>query len=161
MDLASIFGELVVVSDVMASLDMPVLASFLEDRGHWLRQIAVDDLLRYGATRALSDAMAATTAEVAEMGGEEMEEGLARMVVSEDMAVRSEELAEAGVEMAAEGLADLAAARAIRDAGASLAEEGILQMADGAADIGAAEALHATAEALEDAADEAADEAPE
>ena len=93
MDLAAIYGELSVVGDVVAALDMPVLAAFLEDRGDWLREIAVDDLLRYGATRALSEAMEETGQEVAGLGSGEVAEGLVRLAASEEMAARSEALA--------------------------------------------------------------------
>jgi hypothetical protein len=78
--------------------------------------------------------MAEAGAEVAELGAEEVAEGLTRVVVSE-------------------GMADLAAAEAAREASATLAREGVLQVAEGAADLGASEAFHATAEAVEDRAD--------
>jgi hypothetical protein len=154
MDLASLYGELTVAGDVMAELGLPVMAAFLADRGSWLREIAVDELKQYGASRALADAMGDTSLQVGDLGIGEVEEGIVRLAISDEMAEESEALAEAGIEMTVEGLADMAAAEAMRDAGATLAREGIATVADGAADIGASEALHATAERLESAADE-------
>nr|NIV35401.1 hypothetical protein [Anaerolineae bacterium] len=139
MDLASLYGELVVAGDVMAEMGLPVMAAFLADRGQWLREIAVDELRQYGASRALAELMEDTSQQVADLG-------------------IGEALAEAGIEMTAEGLADMAAAEAMRDAGATLALEGIATVAEGAADMGASEALHATAARLESTADESSEE---
>jgi hypothetical protein len=153
MDLAAISGQMAVAAEVMAELDMPIMAWFLEDRADWLREIAVDNLFRYGATRALSDAMAETGLQVAGLGADEVEEGVARMAASDGMAAVSAEWAEAGARKAVEGLAEMAAAEGMRDASLALAEEGIAQVAEGAADLGASETLHATAEWIEDQAD--------
>jgi len=149
MELAAISGQLAVASDVVWSLAMPVLAGFLERQGDRLREIAVDQMFQFGASQALSEAMAETGADVGELGAGEVDEGLTRLVVSEAAAIRSAELAGAGTMMAAEGMAELAAAEAMREASVELAEEGIAEVAEGAAELGASEALDATAEALE------------
>jgi hypothetical protein len=158
MELAGISGQLVAASDVLEELDMPILSAFLYDRGEWLREIAVNNMLRFGATRALSEAMAETQEQIEELGTDEVNEGLTRMALSEDAAIASEELAAAGARLAAEGLAEIAAARAMGEASAELAVEGIAQVAEGAADLGESEALHATADAVEAIADETDDE---
>ena len=98
MELARIAGELWTASDVVALLDMPVLSDFLEQRGERLQQIAVDTIVRFGSTRALSKLVAETGATVGDMGTEEMAEGLTRSVASAAMAASSQEFAEAGVE---------------------------------------------------------------
>ncbi|MFN2243726.1 MAG: hypothetical protein ACK2U2_15645, partial [Anaerolineae bacterium] len=76
MDLASLFGELTVASDIMEALDMPVMAAFLADRGQWLREIAVDELMQYGTQRLLAEAMGDTGVQVADLGAGEVEEGI-------------------------------------------------------------------------------------
>jgi hypothetical protein len=40
MELAAIAGRLEVAGEVVATLDMPVLAEFLEDRALWLRRVS-------------------------------------------------------------------------------------------------------------------------
>jgi hypothetical protein len=153
MDLAAISGQLYVAGDVVAGLEMPVLAAFLEDRGQWLREIAVDTVLRFGAGQALADALAETGLDIEDLGAGEMAEGLTRVAVSEVAAARSDELAEAGAEMVAGGLVEMAAAEAMGEASEALAAEGVTQVAEGAAGIGTAEALRAAAEAVEEATD--------
>jgi hypothetical protein len=134
-------------------LEMPVLAAFLADRGQWWREIAVDTVIRFGAQRALSDALVQTGFDIEELGAGEVDEGLARMAASALAAARSEELAEAGEEMAARGMVEMAAAEAMAEAGEELAAEGVVQVAGGAAALGAAAALNATSEMVEDVAE--------
>ena len=54
MDIAAISGQLDVVAQVVAELDMPVLAAFLEEKSIELQDLAVDGIFRAGATRALA-----------------------------------------------------------------------------------------------------------
>jgi hypothetical protein len=112
MELARMAGELWTVSDVVALLDMPVLAAFLEQRGEWLQEIAVETILSFGATRAVAQAMGETGAKVAGLGAEEMLEGFARGMASDRLAADSEALAETGAALAAQGLIETAAAEA-------------------------------------------------
>lgn len=74
--LASITRQLYVAGDVVAGLEMPVLAEFLADPGEWPREIAVDTVLRFGASRTLSDALAKTGLDVQSLGEGEVAEGL-------------------------------------------------------------------------------------
>jgi hypothetical protein len=112
MELARMAGELWTASDVVALLDMPVLATFLEQRGEWLQEIAVDIILRAGSTSALAQAMGETGARVADLGAQEVTEGLVREAASSALATDSETLAEAGRDLAAKGLVETAVAEA-------------------------------------------------
>jgi hypothetical protein len=102
---------------------MPVLAAFLEQRGEWLQEIAVETILSFGATRAVAEAMGETGARVAGLGAEEMVEGVARGIASETLAVDSEALAEAGVALAAQGMVETAAAEAAAEAARELSAD--------------------------------------
>ena len=84
MDLASLYGELTVAGDVMAEMGLPVMAAFLADRGQWLREIAVDELRQYGASRALAELIEDTSEQVADLGIGEVEEGLVRLAISDE-----------------------------------------------------------------------------
>lgn len=99
MELARLAGELWTVSDVVALLEMPVLADFLEMRGERLQQIAVDSILRFSSTRVLSDLMAETGQRVADRGDEELTEGIARSVAAAAMTARRAAMAEAGADV--------------------------------------------------------------
>ena len=68
LELARMAGELWTVSDVVDLFEMPVLSAFLEDRGEQLQKIAVDEILQAASNRALSHVMAATGAEIKELG---------------------------------------------------------------------------------------------
>ena len=125
MDLAAIAGQLWTVSDVVAGLDMPVLADFLEIKGEELQNIAVEVLLRFGATHALAAYMEETGAEVESLGMEEAFEGAARLDISAGMDARSQELAQTGAALTAKGLSQLAAAGGMRDAAKDLVTDSL------------------------------------
>jgi len=136
MDLAAIAGQLWTVSDVVAALDMPVLADFLEVKGEELQEIAVEVLLRFGATHALADYLEETGAEVEALGMEEAYEGAARMDISAEMEARSKELAQAGAELTAQGLSQLAAAGGMHDAAKDLISDSVTTQSEKAEDQG-------------------------
>ena len=150
MDIAAIAGQLFAASEIIDALDMPVLASFLDARGQDLHELAVDAIFRFGATRALSEAVTETGLHVGEMGILEVEEGIDELVAAEGMAYRGEELAEAGLEQTAQGIVEIAAAEGMREASEELAAEGVAEVAEGAAEIGAAATLADFAAALEE-----------
>jgi hypothetical protein len=105
-------GELWAVSDVVDLLEMPVLSRFLESRGELLQQVAVDVILRTASTQALSQVLAAASADVGELGGNEVAEGLARVAASVAIEQRSAELEETSADLAARGMVEMAAADA-------------------------------------------------
>ncbi len=111
MEIASISGELSVISDVLYAMDLPVISAFLQDRGERLKELAVDNIMRYGAVRALTEAMEVTGEEIAMLGDNEMAEGEMRIEMADIAAASSEVLASAGEEMIAEGLVTLAASQ--------------------------------------------------
>jgi hypothetical protein len=122
MEIAAISGELGVLADVLATMDMSTMAEFLFDRSERLHDIAVDNLLRFGALRALSEAMDDTSEDLAMMGEDEMMEGEARLEISDALGENAEAMAAAGEELIAQGLATLAAAQAAEDMGGMLEE---------------------------------------
>ena len=60
LQIARIGGELSVVAEVVRRLDMPVLSAFLADRSAALEDASVDGIMRAGAARAVSGALAST-----------------------------------------------------------------------------------------------------
>lgn len=123
MKIAAIAGQLEAVGDLAILMDMPTLAEFLDSKSDELQNLAVDTMMRFSATRALSQLMGETSEGIAEMGVTEMAEGVVRMGVAEGVAARGEELMDAGAEMAAGGLAEMEAADELRNAAAEEAEE--------------------------------------
>ncbi len=101
-------------------MELETVAGFMMDRSQRLRELAVDNILRYGALRALAENIDATGDKVAQLGEEELAEGEARLDLAEAAAANSAAMAVAGEEMIAEGLATLAAAQGALDAGTEL-----------------------------------------
>jgi len=138
LELWRLAGELSTISDVIDQLQMPILSVVLNDRGNALRRIAVDAILRAAATRSLSQALAATGRHIGEMGAEEAEEGMVRLVASDVAQQRAEELAAAGAELELRGVAEAAVAQEAAAAARELVVEGAGELAEGSAEIGAA-----------------------
>jgi len=105
-----------------------------------LEEIAVDNLIHFGAGRDLSAAMTQASENVADLGAGEVAEGLTRLVVSEAAQERSQELAEAGETLVAEGITEMAAAEILRDEAMKMAREGIEDVSEGSVKYGEAEA---------------------
>jgi hypothetical protein len=150
MDLAAIAGQLWTASDVVAALDMPVLAGFLEVKGENLQRIAVEILLRFGATSVLADYIQQTGAAVGGLGIEELDEGISRLNIADKMDVASEKLVEKSDELTAQGLVSIAVSSGMKDVAQNLVVDGASQIAAGAQDIGKAEEMNSAAAALED-----------
>jgi hypothetical protein len=150
MQLASMSGRMQAVGNIAALLDMPILSLFLENQSAELQDLAIDSMLRAGATRALASAMSATGANVADLGANEVAEGLTRLAVAGDIAVRSEELAEAGAADFVAGVGEVAAAEALDEVAKDVAAEGVAEIATGAEAIGASEVLHTAADAAKE-----------
>ena len=110
---ARVAGQIMVAGDVVADMDMPVLAMFLAGKGEQLRDLATDSIYQAAALRGVSAALAETSGELTEAGLEEMAEGATRLAVSRGMEVGSEVLAAAGALEVAEGMEDLAASEAL------------------------------------------------
>jgi hypothetical protein len=139
LSLAGIAGQLATVSDVMDSLQMPVLSAFLDDTSGQLRDLAISSLLRARDTQNLAGLIRRTSQTVAGYGTTEMAEGLVRLAASEDFAAQSAQLASEGADQVAEGLAELALAQGARNAAQSLVLDSVDQIAGGAQAIGASE----------------------
>jgi len=135
------------VGNIADILDMPILSLFLEEQGEELQAIAIDSMLRAGATRTLASAMHATGATVADLGVNEVAEGLTRLAVASDIAVESEELAETGAADFVAGVSEVAASEVMDDVAKDVAAEGVADIATGAAEIDASDVLHTTADA--------------
>jgi hypothetical protein len=140
--LAHLAGELKTVSEVVAVLDLPVLAEFLMEMSESLQDIASDQLLRFTSTRALAGTIKGEGKGIEERGENEAAEGMVRLAVSKSAAERSKELSQASDALAARGVDELLTAKA--------AITGIAKVAEGSDEIGKGEALEATSEALEE-----------
>jgi hypothetical protein len=149
MEIARIAGEMSVVSDVVAKLEMPVLALFLAKRGALLEEIAVDQLLRSVGTRALSKALKETAQDIQAMGEQEIGEGVVRTAVASAAADRSDELSLASDLLAARGLDALGTAAVAADFARTAIQTGVSDIAAGAEGVGSGKALEAMGEALE------------
>jgi hypothetical protein len=158
MQLAAIAGRMQAVSNVTKTLGMPRLTVFLREQGAELERIAEEAMLRSGATRALAAAMSATGANVADLGANEMAEGLTRLAAAEDIAIQSEELAGAGAADLITGAREVAAAEAMDEVAKDVAAEGMAEVAVGSAELGAADVLHAEAEAAKEEEEESSEE---
>lgn len=153
MDLAAIAGQLWTASDVVAALEMPVLAGFLEAKGENLQGIAVEILLRFGATRVLAEYIQQAGAAVGDLGAEEMDEGISRLKIASKMDTASEKLVEKSDELTVQGFVSMAASSGMRDAAQDLVVDGASQIAAGAQDIGKAGSINAAADAQDGASE--------
>ncbi len=109
IEIGAISGELAVLGDVLAAMDLSTMAEFLQSRSQRLRELAVDNILRYSAMRALSESMDETGETVGALGEEEVAEGEARLDLAEAATANSQAMAAAGQGMIEDGLALLAA----------------------------------------------------
>jgi hypothetical protein len=150
MQLASMAGRLQAVGNLTGVLGMPIVSQFLEAQSDELQGVAIEAMFRAGATRTLAAAMSATGADVAELGVNEMAEGLTRLAVAGDLAVRSDELAEAGAADFVAGVSEVAASEALDEVARDVAAEGVAEVAIGSAELGASDALDAAAQAAKD-----------
>lgn len=148
LELARLSGELETVGEVMERMGMPVLAAFLADRGEILQDIAVEVVLRLGSTRALAQALAASGADIAALGRNEVGEGLVRIVAAEEAAAASDALAETSDELAERGVEGMMVAGAALGVAKKKARQGVAEIAEGAAELGAAAAEADIAEAV-------------
>ena len=148
LTLARIGGELDAVSKVVSELDMPVLAAFLVGRGAQLRDIAADVIIRAASGHAVSHALAATGASVAELGENEMAEGLVRHGVADLAAERSVELAVDAMDLAERGAAKVGIAAAAADVARAGMVVGAAQVGAGSEAIGEARILDVAAQAM-------------
>ncbi len=146
MKLAAIAGQLWAASNVLETLDMPVFADFLDDKGYELQDLAVEVLLRSGVTRALANSMAETGVEVGGLGIGEVAEGISHLVESEELESQSALLEDAGEELTEQGLAEVVASEELSEAAKEIRAEGIDEIATGAEEVGVAETANAAAD---------------
>jgi hypothetical protein len=154
MELARIAGELETIGDVVDMLQMPVLSEVLTKRGLRLRQIAVDTLLSFTATRALSGAMGQTGKDIEALGENEVAEGVVRLAVSDAAAARSQELAQMSDALVSQGVDELVTAKLAGEVAREAATAGVAKIASGAEAIGAGETTAQMGEALTERADQ-------
>lgn len=115
IEIGAISGELAVLGDVLATMEFETMAAFLRGRSQRLRELALENILRYGALRALGDSMRETGATVGTLGEEEVAEGEARLDLAEAAAANSQALATTGVGLIEDGLMMLGAATGVPD----------------------------------------------
>jgi hypothetical protein len=143
MELASVAGQLEAASDMMGTLGMPVLAAFLDAKGEQVKRLAVNMLLRAGATRALGAALAETGVEVGDLGANEFAKGITRLAQAQAIESQSQQLARAGAELTEKGVAEMAVSQEARQAAQEMRAEGEATIATGAEEVGAAETMEA------------------
>ena len=96
LELARIAGELWAVSDVVDMLQMPALTEFLAERGELLQELAVEQILKAASTKGVAKAIESAGGKIADLGNNEIAEGVTRMAVSEGLAEGSKKLKKAG-----------------------------------------------------------------
>jgi hypothetical protein len=148
MAIAAISGQIAVVGDIATLRDMPVLAIFLENKGAALHELAVESIVKFGATRAVAKSMARTAGRVGALGADEMVEGMARLEVAAKGAAVSEAMAEAGAMKVVQGAVEIEASRDLREMAGAIAAQGVADVAAGSEKVGGAVVLDATAGAL-------------
>jgi hypothetical protein len=111
--MARMAGELWAVQDVVALLEMPVLAGFLEERGYKLRNLAVRQILSAAAGRGLGQVMAVTGQKIEAIGTDEAAEGLVRLAASEALAEKSADMQKTSEALGKEGADEMARGLAV------------------------------------------------
>jgi hypothetical protein len=149
MELASVAGQLEAASDMMATLGMPVLATFWDAKGQQVKRVAVNMLLRAGATRALAAAIAETGVEVSDLGADEFAKRITRLAQAQELESGAQRLAQAGAELTEQGVAEMAVSQGARQASQEMRAEGVAEIATGAEEVGAAESIAAVADTIE------------
>ncbi|RIK20084.1 MAG: hypothetical protein DCC51_07965 [Anaerolineae bacterium] len=148
LELARLAGELEAVSHVTDALEMPVLTVFLSDRGAHLKKVAVDVIMQAAATRSLSQVMSDTGRKIGDLGENEVDEGVVRLMASDAAAQRAEELAVASNLLATRGAVEVGVAVAADELVRGMVAEGASELAAGAADMAASESLDDLAQTL-------------
>lgn len=148
MGIGAIGGQLEVAAEIAALRDMPVMADFLYTKSAELREMAVDAIIKFAATRVLAQSIAATGAQVGGFGADEMIEGLTRMAVSDAVAQRSDDLAMAGVGYAVTGIIEADIAMQAGAAARELTAVGVAEVAVGSMEMGAGATLEAVGETM-------------
>jgi hypothetical protein len=151
MELAAMAGRLKVAGEIVAFKQMPVLSAFLAQTSKDLHDYAVGAILRFGATRALSQSMTDTAAVVASVGADEVAEGLQRQAMARAGAELSRDLAAEGAARVVVGVESLEMAEDALLVARELEKEGVREIAAGAEAVGQAEAIDAVASALDQA----------
>jgi hypothetical protein len=149
LELARIAGELWAVSDVVDMLQMPALTEFLAERGEILQEMAVEQILRSASTKGVARAIEAAGGTIADLGNNEIAEGVTRMAVSEGLAEGSKQLKKAGVKLGKQGVKKVEKGEMITRDARVYAKEGIGDMVGGGAEMGSAAATEDIANRLE------------
>lgn len=146
MEIAAISGQLNATGDLMASIDMPVMAAFLWDRGDRLRELAVDSMVRFALGRSLADVIAETEDEIEALGENELAEGLTRLQMSDEFAEEAVFMAGVSLAAAEASAAEATAAEDMRQFALDEAGVAIAEISEGAAEMTAGEMLAMDAE---------------
>jgi hypothetical protein len=141
MEIAGISGQMNAVGDLVASMDMLVLASFLWDRSDRLRELAVETMIRFSAGQALAEAIEEAEEEIEELGANEIAEGLVRLEMADEFAAEASMMATAGIISAEASMIEAAVAEELRMAALEEVGDAVSEIAEGAAEVGAGEVL--------------------
>lgn len=138
LELARLSGELETAGEMVAALQMPVLASFLLERASRLHEMSVDQIRLAISTDGMSQVMAAAGERIAVLGENEVEEGVARLVISSAASEESAAMLKASEELAMQGMEEVLDAREVARAVRAEALEGAAEISSGSAVVGAA-----------------------
>jgi hypothetical protein len=150
--LARLSGELAAVGEVVDLLQMPVLSEFLDERGGTLQEMAVDQILLAGSTRSLARAIEAAGGRMADLGENEVAEGIVRVGVSEGLEEAGQELDREGRRLERRGAAEMVEGVEMGRAARDVATVGAAEIEAGGEAIGAGETAEEVGETLEDRA---------
>ena len=132
--IARVSGELSAVSRLMARLEMPLLAVFLDDRSALLQALSVETLVGSQGTRLIAAALAETADDVEEVAERQAASGIARLAVGEALAARSQALGQEGIAQVAAGAIEMQVGAETVGIARGAATDSAFEIAAGAAD---------------------------
>ncbi len=142
LELARVAGDIGAVSLVLSQLEYPTLAAILQACSERLRDLSAEELVRANRVSEMANALVSAGAEIEALGQDEVEAGVARLILAKAMAERSAASAAAGVSLAAKSSDETARA-------AKLAAKAAAAEAAQAAQTAQLNALQASAPAVE------------
>jgi hypothetical protein len=148
MDLARLSGELQTARDIVESLQMPVMATFLSERAARLHEMSVEQIRLAIATEGVSQILAGAGKKITSLGENEMEEGIARLNVSGAVSQESAAMANSSEDLAKQGVEEVVLAGATARAARAEVMEGVAEISTGSAVVGAGLAMDEVATTL-------------
>jgi hypothetical protein len=104
LELARLSGELQTAGEMVAALQMPVLADFMAERASRLHEMSVEQIRLAISADGVSQVLAAAGKRLTSLGENEVEEGMARLAVSDAVSEESAAKSKTSEELAMQGL---------------------------------------------------------